>query len=195
MYFADKFCSLSLYVQKYFLALLRGGGRSITAMDPPHWFSQQSETYFTHSVILAFMASIDSRPSPCLTWPDLTWPSHWTQCCLAAPLPDCIIYISARYNIQVRVKFHWVRILYSELWRVCLLYLLITCFCAESMLLGLLQPDSIKDAVTHAFTASLGSNICSFGLRRSRAWVQIAAATLAGNSFRQTVHTHRACVH
>ena len=55
--------------------------------------------------------------------------------------------------------------------------------------------DSIKDAVTHAFTASLGANICSFGLRRSRAWVQIAAATLAGNSFRQTAHTHRACVH
>ena len=27
------------------------------------------------------------------------------------------------------------------------------------------------------------------------AWVQIAAATLSGNSFRQTVHTHRACVH
>jgi len=27
------------------------------------------------------------------------------------------------------------------------------------------------------------------------AWVQIAAATLSGNSFRQTVHTHRAFVH
>jgi len=33
------------------------------------------------------------------------------------------------------------------------------------------------------------------GLRRSRAWVQIAAATLSGNSLRQTVHTHRASVH
>ena len=33
------------------------------------------------------------------------------------------------------------------------------------------------------------------GLRRNRAWVQIAATTLSGNSFRQTVHTHRACVH
>ena len=31
------------------------------------------------------------------------------------------------------------------------------------------------------------------GLRRSR--VQIAAATLSGNSLRQTVHTHRASVH
>jgi len=27
------------------------------------------------------------------------------------------------------------------------------------------------------------------------AWVQIAAATLSGNSFRQTVHTHRTSVH
>ena len=32
------------------------------------------------------------------------------------------------------------------------------------------------------------------GLRHSRAWVQIAAATLSGNSLRQTVYTHRACV-
>jgi len=28
-----------------------------------------------------------------------------------------------------------------------------------------------------------------------KAWVQIAAATLPGNSLRQTVHTHRAYVH
>jgi len=28
-----------------------------------------------------------------------------------------------------------------------------------------------------------------------RAWVQIAAATLSGNSLRQIVHTHRASVH
>jgi len=27
------------------------------------------------------------------------------------------------------------------------------------------------------------------------AWVQIAAATLTGNSYRQTVHTHHASVH
>jgi len=33
------------------------------------------------------------------------------------------------------------------------------------------------------------------GLRRSRAGVQIATATLSGNSLRQTVHTHRASVH
>ena len=33
------------------------------------------------------------------------------------------------------------------------------------------------------------------GLRRRRARVQIAVATLSGNSLRQTVHTHRASVH
>jgi len=33
------------------------------------------------------------------------------------------------------------------------------------------------------------------GLGRSRAWVQIAASTLSGNSLRQTVHAHRASVH
>jgi len=32
-------------------------------------------------------------------------------------------------------------------------------------------------------------------LRRSRAWAQTAAATLLGNSLKQTVHTHRASVH
>jgi len=33
------------------------------------------------------------------------------------------------------------------------------------------------------------------GLRRRRAWVQIAVATLSGNSLRQTVHAHCASVH
>jgi len=28
-----------------------------------------------------------------------------------------------------------------------------------------------------------------------KAWVQIGVAMLSGNSLRQTVHTHRACVH
>jgi len=32
-------------------------------------------------------------------------------------------------------------------------------------------------------------------LRRRRAWVQIAVATLSGNSLRQTAHTYRASVH
>jgi len=36
---------------------------------------------------------------------------------------------------------------------------------------------------------------CSSLLRRRRAWVQIAVATLSGNSLRQTVHTHCASVH
>ena len=35
----------------------------------------------------------------------------------------------------------------------------------------------------------------SAGLRHRRAWVQIAVATLSGNSFRQAVHTHCAFVH
>ena len=33
------------------------------------------------------------------------------------------------------------------------------------------------------------------GFRRGRAWVQIAVATLSGNSLGQTVHTHCASVH
>jgi len=31
--------------------------------------------------------------------------------------------------------------------------------------------------------------------RHRKAWVQIAATTLSGNSLRQTVHTHHASVH
>ena len=47
------------------------------------------------------------------------------------------------------------------------------------------------------FTGWLGSRVVSVlhGLRRRKAWVQIATATLSGNSLRQTVHTHRASVH
>jgi len=41
----------------------------------------------------------------------------------------------------------------------------------------------------------IGSRVVSMQVRRRRAWVQIAAATLSGNSLRQTVHTHRAYVH
>jgi len=33
------------------------------------------------------------------------------------------------------------------------------------------------------------------GLRHRRAWVQITAVTLSGNTLKQTVHTHRASVH
>jgi len=42
---------------------------------------------------------------------------------------------------------------------------------------------------------SLAEWLESAGLRRRRAHVQIAVATLSGNSLRQTVHTHRASVH
>jgi len=40
----------------------------------------------------------------------------------------------------------------------------------------------------------LGSRVVSV-LERSRAWVQITAATLSGNSLRQTVRTHHTSVH
>jgi len=51
--------------------------------------------------------------------------------------------------------------------------------------------------VTHYLTAICRSvsEWLAAGLRRRKAWVQIAAATLSGNSFRQTVHTRRASVH
>ena len=43
----------------------------------------------------------------------------------------------------------------------------------------------------------LGSRVVSvlYGLRRRRVRVQIAVATLSGNSLRQTAHTHRVSVH
>jgi len=42
----------------------------------------------------------------------------------------------------------------------------------------------------------LGSRVVSkLDSEAERSWVQIAAATLSGNSFRQTVHTHCASVH
>jgi len=47
-------------------------------------------------------------------------------------------------------------------------------------------------------TFLMGSSVADgqrAGLRRSRGWVQIAAATLSGNSLRQTVYTRRASVH
>jgi len=144
MYFADKFCSLSLSTFKNIF------WPSYEEEDDYRYGSATLVFSTIWNVFYTFCDSgvygLNRLPTitlPDLTWPDLTWPSHWTQRCLTAPAPDCIIYISARYNIQVRVKFHWVRILYSELWRVCLLYLLITCFCAESMLLGLLQPETV----------------------------------------------------
>jgi len=45
------------------------------------------------------------------------------------------------------------------------------------------------------FVVWLGSRVVSVLDSRSTAWVQIAVATLSGNSLRQTVRTHRAAVH
>ena len=52
--------------------------------------------------------------------------------------------------------------------------------------MGYFEPNAEDGSITEWLRA---------GLRRSRAWVQIAAATLSGNSLRQTVHTHCASVH
>ena len=59
------------------------------------------------------------------------------------------------------------------------------------------MPPSIKLSVICSL-GWLGSRVfivLDSGLRRRRARVQIAVATLSGNSLRQTVHTHRASVH
>ena len=58
-----------------------------------------------------------------------------------------------------------------------------------------LTPTPLTLALTWGQGGSLADWLAVAGLRRSRAWVQIAAATLSGNSLRQTVHTHRASVH
>ena len=54
------------------------------------------------------------------------------------------------YMIDERKLFFYRKIsssknirLYSELWCVCLLYLLITCFCTVSVVLGQLQPEAV----------------------------------------------------
>jgi len=52
--------------------------------------------------------------------------------------------------------------------------------------MGYFEPNAEDGSITEWLRA---------GLRRSRAWVQIAAATLSGNSLRQTVHTNCASVH
>ena len=41
----------------------------------------------------------------------------------------------------------------------------------------------------------LGSPVVVCWTQAQKAWVQIAATTLSGNSLRQTVHTHCASVH
>jgi len=57
------------------------------------------------------------------------------------------------------------------------------------VLIGSLQQSARVLGIRVVSVLDLGA------LRRRRARVQIAAATLSGNSLRQTVHTHRASVH
>jgi len=45
------------------------------------------------------------------------------------------------------------------------------------------------------FLGWLGSRVVACWTQAHKAWVEIAVATLSGNSLRQTVHTHCACVH
>jgi len=58
---------------------------------------------------------------------------------------------------------------------------------------GRLPLLSTRPAVTPATLKRAATDFA--GLRRRRAQVQIAVATLPGNSLRQTVHTHCASVH
>ena len=44
-------------------------------------------------------------------------------------------------------------------------------------------------------TNTKGGSVAEWLLKRRKARVQIAVATLSGNSLRQTVHAHRASVH
>jgi len=71
-----------------------------------------------------------------------------------------------------------------------------TCTCtqsSESDPHDLLYIDCLQSLLT---TGWLGSRVVSvLGLRRRRARVQIAVATLSSNSLRQTVHNHCASVH
>ena len=55
--------------------------------------------------------------------------------------------------------------------------------------------DGRKTAPQYFTINSQVVSVLAAGLRRRRAWGQIAAATLSGNSLRQTVHTHCASVH
>jgi len=49
-------------------------------------------------------------------------------------------------------------------------------------------------SLTHVMGGSVAEWLACW-TQEQKAWVQIAAATLWGNSLRQTVHTHRASVH
>jgi len=56
----------------------------------------------------------------------------------------------------------------------------------------------MRDYEFYFLTCVLGGSGAEWSacwIQAQKARVQIAAATLSGNSFRQTVHTHRASVH
>jgi len=58
---------------------------------------------------------------------------------------------------------------------------------------GLARTLGGSDARTQG--GSVAEQLACAGLRHRRVQIQIVAATLSGNSLRQTVHTHRASVH
>ena len=63
---------------------------------------------------------------------------------------------------------------------------------------GSLRAQNQLDSSSRFDTVPVGDGYTTgyrAGLRRRRAWVQIAVATLSCNMLRQTVHTHRASVH
>ena len=83
-------------------------------------------------------------------------------------------------------------------------YLLTYIFCNSSrnhqqhdVMCTRLESKTLRSAVTSAQTSWVARQPSGqrAGLRRSRAWVEIAVAMLSGNSLRQTVRTHRASVH
>jgi len=58
-----------------------------------------------------------------------------------------------------------------------------------------LHPSSSSTSSFSFINTKLGGSVAEWlacRLRHRKAWVQITAATLSGNSLRQTVHTHRA---
>jgi len=58
--------------------------------------------------------------------------------------------------------------------------------------------DTVPPLAFYWLYGSHGGSVAEWlvaGLRRRRVWVQIAVATLSGNSLWQTVHTHCASVH
>ena len=64
-------------------------------------------------------------------------------------------------------------------------------------LYGALSQRGLFDAIKPAYSQSGGSvaEWLACSTQAQKAWIQIGAATLSGNSLRQTVHTRRASVH